>query len=229
MVLFALRTGFFPSHAIPGLLMAFPLLLLGVVGTLATPQPVDRRATGLVLGCRRGLGGVLLTQYAEGGVTEWGGRYFTVGLPLAVPLVLAGVRRAARRAHRPVGPAVTAALVAAMATLSLASIRDLRQVHDHTATVLDDIAAAAASTGVQPVIVTDAPALPRLDWDRFDEHRWLLADPAAVPDLPARLAAEGVGRWVLVSADGEAAVEGFDSLTVVEEISPSILVVEPSA
>lgn len=216
-----------PTTAIPGLLMAFPLLLVGVVGALAAPAMVDRRSAGLVLWVvAAGWAGVLLTQYAEGGVTEWGGRYFALGLPLAVPLVLAGVHALLARLSVRTAPLVTVGLVVAMAALSLSSIREIRHVHENTASVLKDIAALAVQAGPNPVIVTDAPSLPRLDWARFDEHRWLLADPAEVPDLPERLAAEGVDRWVLVSADGEGAVDAFDSLVVVSEVSPSILLVE---
>jgi hypothetical protein len=110
--------------------------------------------------------------------------------------------------------------------LSIASLRELRSVHDVTGTVLDDLHHLAAATGDRPVIVTDEPAIPRLDWERFDDHRWLLVDPAAHPDLPDRLADAGVTSWVLVTGDADAALAAFDGVTVVDRASPDIVLVE---
>jgi sulfopropanediol 3-dehydrogenase len=71
------------------LLLAFPLVLIGVVATrrrgLDTTTRLYATAFGLFALA------VLATQYAGGGFGEWGGRYFAIGLPLLIPPLLAGV------------------------------------------------------------------------------------------------------------------------------------------
>jgi hypothetical protein len=114
----------------------------------------------------------------------------------------------------------------AFAALSIAAVRELRDVHQANERALLRIADLALDGGPNPVIVTDSAALPRLDWAAFDRHRWLLVDPSSDPDLPGRLAGAGVERWVLVSADVDGALEAFDDLVVVEEASPTIVAVE---
>jgi hypothetical protein len=113
-----------------------------------------------------------------------------------------------------------------MAALSVAAVREIRRGHDTTAGALDRISDLAAEAGSEPVIVTDAPAIPRLDWARFDDRRWLLVDPASDPGLPERLAEAGVDRWIIVSTDVEGALDAFDGVAVVEEASPNIVLVE---
>ncbi len=204
-VLFAVRLVLLPSFAIPGLLMAFPLLLVGVVGALAGPATADRRSTWLVLWVvAAGWGGRAAHPVRRG-------RASRSGAGATSPSGCRSWCRWSWPAPAPCWPSspcprarlVTVALVAGMVTLSLASLRELRRgPRPHRRRCSPTSPRWARQAGPDPVIVTDAAPLPRLDWDRFDDHRWLLADPAEVPDLPERLAAEGVDRWVLVSADG---------------------------
>jgi hypothetical protein len=226
-VLLTVRAIAEPALAIPGLLIAFPILFLGVLGATPRPSVTDARAAGLLLGVV-GLGwaGVLATQYAEGGTAEWGGRYFAIGLPLVIPLVVVAARPLLARVPARAGRLVVGAVAISLLSLSIASLREMRAGHHASEEVFTDVAQLAARAGPRAVIVTDRPALPRLDWAGFDEHRWLLARPDKVPDLPQRLADLGVSRWVLVVGDPDAALEAFPSVRVVERASPHILLVE---
>jgi hypothetical protein len=218
-----------PTERIPGLLLAFPLLLVGLVGLIRAPvwRSSGARSAVLLLGVvLAGWGGVLLTQYAEGGVAEWGGRYFAVGLPLAIPLAVVGTDALLTGAGPSPRRAITAALAVGLLSLSVASLRELRRGHDGTQQALARIDELADQAGERPVVVTDSAALPRLDWDEFDRRRWVLADPASHPDLPDRLAAAGVERWVLVSADVAAALDAFSDVEVRASASPTVVLVE---
>ncbi|MFL6204138.1 MAG: hypothetical protein ACJ739_02190 [Acidimicrobiales bacterium] len=226
-VLLAVPAIALPAIPVPGLLFAFPILVVGAIGALGHPVVVDRRSTTIVLGTLLvGWAGVLATQYAEGGVTEWGGRYFAVGLPLTVPLVLVGVRALLVDLPPASARGITVALGVILLALSAVSLRELREVHEDTRDTFALIDATADRVGPRPVVVTDVAAAPRLDWANFDDHRWLLVDPDAEADLPAALADAGIERWVLVSGDVDHALEAFDDLTVVEQASPSVVVVE---
>ncbi len=224
--LLASRALVLAAGPIPALLVAFPILGFSLVAMAAKDWTFGRRALLLAGGLALSWLGVLATQYAEGGVAEWGGRYFAVGLPIAAPIVVAASARLIDRAPAPQSDWLRWALAFCLAALSVAAVRELRRGHDTTARALDRISELAAEAGPDPVIVTDAPAIPRLDWARFDERRWLLVDPASDPGLPERLAAEGVDRWLIVSSDVEGALDAFDGVTVVGEASPNIVLVE---
>jgi len=213
-----------PAAPVPGLVMSFPLLAVAVIAV--GPEHFERWTTRLVLAVV-GLmwAGVLVTQYAEGGVAEWGGRYFALGVPLIVPVVVVVVVRLTGRLAGAERRALAGALVVATLALSWLSVRELRAVHTHTERVLDSIASLSAEAGRTTVIVTDAPPLPRLDWKRFEEHRWLLVDPLEHPDLPRRLADVGLDSWVLVTADPERALDAFSGLRVVGRATPDVLLV----
>jgi hypothetical protein len=214
-----------PAAPVPALLVAFPVLVFALVAARPAWSRA-RRPLVVAGGLALSWAGVLATQYAEGGVAEWGGRYFAVGIPIAAPLVLSVAAASLDRSPPREAAWLRWALAVSMVALSVAAVRELRRVHDHTEQVLERIDGLADQAGPDPVVVTDASAIPRLDWAELDEHRWLLVDPASDPSLPDRLARSGVGRWVIVSADVEAAVDAFDGVVVVEEASPSIVLVE---
>ena len=79
-----------PVHLVPGLLIAFPVLAAGMTlvnrPALATDTARVAFGTFVVFAL-----GVAATQYERGGSGEWGGRYFAVGLPLVVPVVLLAI------------------------------------------------------------------------------------------------------------------------------------------
>lgn len=211
--------------AVPGLVMALPVLAAGAAAaSFANVRRWDQRfvLTSVLLFWLA----VIATQYAEGGVAEWGGRYFAMGIPLIAPLIVGALTAATERSSRSAARVIRGALAVAALSLAVLSVRELRRVHIDTDRTLDRIDAMASLAGKDPVVVTDASPIPRLDWARFDDRRWLLVRPEDTVDLPARLAEEGVTRWVLVSADVDAALASFESLTVADSASRTIALVE---
>jgi hypothetical protein len=225
-VVLVARALLLPAEPIPSILVAFPILAFALVGLASMRWPFGRRVLLVAGGLAVSWAGVLATQYSEGGVAEWGGRFFAVGLPVVAPVVLVAAARLVDRASTDQARSLRWALAISLGALSVASVRELSDTHQQTERALDRIAALADEAGPDAVVVTDSPAIPRLDWAEFDEHRWLLLDPAADPDLPDRLAGERVDRWVLVSTDVEGALEAFDDVEVIEEASPNIVLVE---
>ncbi|MDP1819645.1 MAG: hypothetical protein Q8K58_07080 [Acidimicrobiales bacterium] len=211
--LVVVRALLLPADAVPGLLVAFPLLWVGIA--LAPRGLVtDRSGRNVAVGLAGVSGvaalGILATQYRAGGTAEWGGRYFAVLLPLVTPLAVAGLaERAARidaRSRRVLG----GSLLAATAALSLLAMREVRGGRERSERAVDAIEQAVAGLPV-PVILATEGAVPRTAWRTFPEQRWLLvdpADPAVVPDLLAA----GVDRFVVVSRDVEGALAQLGGL-----------------
>jgi hypothetical protein len=189
-----------PANIVPGLLVAFPVLLAGLLlvsrSTLATATARLAGVTASVFALC-----VLATQYATGGTGEWGGRYFALGLPVAVPVLLLGLRDRGRA----LGPGARRGAVAAMAICSLAmatmAVEGLRANHQDKGVLLAaiDRAGVAAEPGGRAVVVTTAVALPRWAWASFDRQRWLLAGPSGLDALTGRLREAGVARFVFVA------------------------------
>ena len=117
-----------PSNVVPGLLVAFPPAAAGLV--------LVRRGTVATAGARLGLGvaalfslAVVATQYQRGGSGEWGGRYFALALPVAVPILLLALRDGSRhlapRARRVAG----VSLLGCMVAMSVMAVGSLRAAH----------------------------------------------------------------------------------------------------
>jgi hypothetical protein len=183
-----------PRNLVPGLLVACPLVAVGLV--LA-----DRRAlapTPALLGAvTAGVFalGVLATQYPTGGSGEWGGRYFALALPVALPVLLLAIR-----GHGSPARFVAAALVVCSLAMAAMAVGGIRSTH-RFATGLVSAVDRAAGPG-RPVLVTTAPLAPRLAWPTFDRQRWLLSSPAGVGALVDRLRAAGVERFTFVARGG---------------------------
>ena len=184
-----------PGTVVPGLLLAFPLgsagLFLVSRRTLRT-EPA-RVAAGVSL---LFVVAVVATQYAKGGGGEWGGRYFAVALPIAVPVLLLALRDTATA----LGPALArragVALVVCSVALSTMGITALRSSHRANTRLVAaaERAGVSVAAGDRPVMVTTEGAMPRFAWPTFDRQRWLLAGPEGLDDLFARLAGAGVAR-----------------------------------
>jgi hypothetical protein len=181
-----------PRNIVPGLLVACPLLVAGLL-------LVDRRvltSTPALLAAVTGAvyaGAVLATQYETGGSGEWGGRYFSLALPLVLPVVLLAVQRNGSRM-------LAGGLVACSLAMAVMGTGALRATHRASAELVATIDRAAATAGdPDPVLVTTVPSLPRTAWPTFDDQRWLLARPADLPALGGRLEAAGIDRFVFVA------------------------------
>ncbi len=197
-----------PDRVVPGLLVAFPLAVVGI--GLADRTYLDQGGR-LLLTVTTSLfvTGVLATQYREGGSAEWGGRYFALAVPVVVVLA---VDAAARRA--PSLPVETrrwagAGLATCSVLLAVGAVVSLDRAHAFTGLLVERIHTTARTTapgdgGNRPVVVSAYPNIPRLAWPTFARGRWLHAPHQEQgEELAALLADEGVEELVFVGQQPE--------------------------
>jgi len=207
-----------------GLAMACPLLIVGLIrGARMARANAESRFCLLTFGFFASA--VLLTQYRFGGVAEWGGRYFAVGLPFAVVVAVPGLAVVAsqfppRRSLRIVALAVGAGLV-----INLGGIRSLAESRATTEALTDEVAQSMATVAVlgpgpdlaeKPVVVSTVPAMARLAWDVVDQGSWLLAETEDLESLSQRLTDLDVQYFTLVTADAEADLAELEGVYTVE-------------
>jgi hypothetical protein len=126
-------------------------------------------------------------------------------------LALAGLAARRGRVDRAAARAGALALVVCTAAISVTAVASLRSSHRATADLLARIERGGAQVGDRPVLVTTAPAVPRLAWRTFDRQRWLLAEQDDLADVVGRLRTAGVARFALVTnrlSRDQALVEG---------------------
>lgn len=201
-----------PTMLVPGLVVAFPLLFAGAALTARSDIRHPAALASTISWVLFALA-VLATQYRYGGGGEWGGRYFAIGLPLAIAAICPGIVRTLDQIDRPerrrlVALAITPVII--MMVLGIAGMRDVRR---QTSELTDSIQAVTAPAGDgddRPVIVTTVKPLARWSWDDVNDGRWLLVDPAELPSLAARLRTLDIDRAVLVTEGGP------DELTTIE-------------
>jgi len=190
-----------PSTLVPGLLVACPILVAGFVAL--------RRSTVESVTAQVSLGtfslfalAVAATQYSTGGSGEWGGRYFAVGIPVLVPVLLLALAQAGERVGRAARQVGVVSLVVCSAAMMVMGLTTLRDTHRFSARLMAVADRAGFTTGSdRPVMVATRGLVPRLAWSTFDRQRWLLADPGDLGDLVGRVHATGVQKLVLVSDD----------------------------
>lgn len=190
-----------PTNVVPGLLVAFPLFTGGV---LVLRRRLFDDVGLLVIGATAGLFAlaVLGTQYSEGGNAEWGGRYFALLVPAAVPLLLVAVQAQGRALAAMVRRGVAVALVVCSLALSVMAVGGLRASNDAAAQTVARVEAAGRATGdPRPVVLTTWGPGPRLLWPTFSDHRWLYARGAEVAEAASRLRAAGIDRFVFVTLE----------------------------
>lgn len=202
------------SAVVPGLLFAFPLLTVG--GVLIRRRHLDEGdgATGdLVLAAVLYSAAVIATQYSVGGTTEWGGRYFALGLPLIVPVLVMAVQDGLRTLDPDLGRRWLASLLVVSLGLSAMGVLGLRRTHDRTSELVDTIAAGIAVAGPEPVVVTDVNPLARWAWPLVDDARWVLFETADVEAMADELARAGIDSFVYVGflADDQIATLTVDA------------------
>lgn len=210
------------DHLIQGMFAAAPVLAFGLVGVRWTRASIMERTLS-VFAAAYALA-VVMTQYPEGGATEWGGRFLA---PIIVPLgVLAAlaigrlVERAGRDAlpHRKAVLAVVALLIALPVVPALGSTNSNRARH---AAIAADLRAA----GVDAAIAT-YPTLPLLLWPTVGEVPWTVTGIGADEQLPAlveRARAAGEKRLAVVGYTVDPAIVGGLGFRV-EQMSRHLLV-----
>jgi hypothetical protein len=188
-----------PGNVVPGLLLAFPLLPAGLVlaGRRTLRTDTARIAAGVsvlfVLA-------VVATQYAKGGGGEWGGRYFALAIPIAVPVVLLAFRDRGAALAPAVARRAAVALVVCSVALTAMGVTALRASHRANARLVAAVDRAGRTVAAdRPVLVTTEGAMPRFAWPTFDRQRWLLTSAEGLDDLLDRLDAAGISRVGFVS------------------------------
>ena len=189
-----------PGNVVPGLLVAFPLVAAGLILlTRDDVRPEGARLAAVTAGVFTL--GVLATQYSTGGSGEWGGRYFALVIPVAVPVLLVGLARQRQRLTPATAERAAAGLVVCLLALTTMAVGSITKVHRFTGRLVDSVSLAAATSAPAPaadasppVIITTAPSMPRLAWSTFDDQRWLLTTSADLADL-----AERVERFTFVT------------------------------
>ncbi len=211
-----------PVHLVPGLLIAFPVLAAGLAlltrRVLATDTARLAFGTFLVFAL-----GVAATQYERGGSGEWGGRYFALGLPLVVPVIIFAIgdagRRLAVRPRRIAG----GALVVSMAAMAVMGVATIREQHRRTGAMNRAIRAAISSipSDALPVVVATDGALARHAWPVMDDTRLLLSY-GDIDELVDRLESAGVRQFVVVTSASRPLASLADRLQVVSRVDGAL-------
>lgn len=188
-----------PTNIVPGLLVAFPLMLAGLLLIRRNQLQTTAAQIGAVTFAVFALA-VLATQYTKGGSGEWGGRYFALGLPVLVPVLLLALRETGRALAPVTRRYATASLATITVVMAIMGIASVTNGHRFTADLMADIGRAGHQVaGNRPVMITTSPAIPRFAWNTFGSQRWLLTTPGETDELVQRLRAAGIERAVLVT------------------------------
>jgi hypothetical protein len=225
--------------------VAFPVLAPGLVLGRWRSEPTARALAATAAGF--GLL-VALTQYARGGGFEWGWRYVAIGLPLAVPVALLGLRRALDAVDRTrVVQAVAVGLVAVSAGLAWMGADVRRSLDRATEDFGRRVLAAAPESHVgagdadgRPVVLSLFYSAPQLIWPTYGEARWLhgegrdAAGSATGEQAPIvrGLVDAGVDRFSILTPDlGRAAgfLHGLEVDRTAQIHGWTLLVVRPAA
>ena len=199
-----------PGHLVPGLLLASPVLLVGLVmldrAVVRRPMPALLAATALLFTLA-----VFATQYSDAG-NAWGGRFLAVGLPVVTPLAsigLIGGLRSLPRASRRLATVGVVSMVVAMGAMAIASlVTDRRFTESMRTTVAAVTARSAPGDGdPRPVVLAGERASGRLLWSLAIEQRWLTSRDDDVALHASRLRAAGVRRLVVITPNPQRVIE----------------------
>jgi len=195
---------FAKSALIPGLLPAFPLLIVALVA--CTRAVFDDRRVAVLAGTFALFAlAVLATEYSIAGALEWGARYLAIGLPLITPVVVVIVDHRYRRMHVHVRRLSALALVPLLIAPAAVSTKVLRSNHAEWASVADQVIARARVTNPgdagKPVIVTNDITMPRFVSSTMDQARWLALTDRNLDPVVARMHRIGIEQFLFVTQD----------------------------
>jgi hypothetical protein len=209
LLLLGIRLFLSPFAPVTGLFAAWPLGLLGLLLVPWRQSGPTVRLLGVAVALFAAA--VFLTQYPEGGATEWGGRFLAPILaPLAV-LAAVGLATALRAVPHRERHSVTALLgVVALAFAALGLVTVGRE-RARVERVADAIARHPA-----PVTVATGAYLPRAAWSINDRVTWMQPEPAELAGLMTALKADGL-REVAVVLPAYLRVGDLSAFPTVEE------------
>jgi hypothetical protein len=114
------------TDLISGLFAAAPVVTTGIL--LLRRRDLQRRPVALLaVTSALTTAGILATTYSEGGVAEWGGRFFHVLLPVLVPLAVLGLDRGRAALPGQERRLATIALVVLTASTGVLAVRAMAQ------------------------------------------------------------------------------------------------------
>ena len=211
-----------PATVVPGLLIACPLVLAGLVALRRAHLFASGTTATVALGTSAGFAlAVLATQYASGGSFEWGGRYFALGLPVFVPVSLLALRQVGEALAPATRRLAAAALLVCVASLSVMAVGAIRETRRLTGEMMVAIDRTARPIEARPVILTTERAVPRMAWATFDRQRWLLDLSDDLTPVVNRLRAAGIDRIGLVSSRR--------TETLLRQLGPGVTIVSADA
>lgn len=192
---------FAPMGPVPGLFMAAPLLIGGLV--LARRWAwTNRVARLLVVAAVAHSIMVLATQYGIGGAGEWGGRFFHVAIPGVVPLAIAGwwggfasINPSDLRRTR----VALGVVLAAGSVLIVGAHIAIRQPTAALVGGLDRAVAVANGYGGEPIVVATHPIVGRMWWEHsLDVDTLVVGERTEFGDALGKL--RKLGRPVVLMA-----------------------------
>ncbi len=211
-----------PATVVPGLLIASPLVLAGLVAVRRSHFVSSGTTATLAAGTFAGFAlAVLATQYSTGGSFEWGGRYFAIGLPLVVPVGLLALRQVGESLAPTTRRLAAAGLVVCTLSMAVMSVGAIRETRRLTGEMMVAIDRAARTIDARPVILTTERAVPRTAWATFDRQRWLLDLSDDLSPVVGRLRGAGIDRIALVSSRR--------TETLLRQLGPGVTVVSADA
>jgi hypothetical protein len=193
---------------VPGLLLAFPLVPVGLLWLRASDIRARSNAV-LAFTCVATSAAVIATQYSVGGSMEWGGRYFHIVLPLLVPLLLVGARRGLNSLDAPTRRLACRAAAATAVALVVFMAGTVLRLHSVTEDLASQILATAATTESAnepggPVMVTNMEAVGRFLWREFPRSRYLrVVDSNDLDEVNDGLRRAGVSEFLFAAAHDE--------------------------
>ena len=207
-----------PDRVVPGLLVAFPLAVLGI--GLVDRQYI-RAPEHLILSVTVGLfmAGVLATQYGAGGSAEWGGRYFALGVPLLTVLSIDALARRAPFLPVPVRRWAGAGLVSCSLLMAVGAAASLTSVHRHNDRLVGRLVSSSQQVvpgdGGMAVVVSAWPNIARHVWPTTPLQRWLYnSDEALGGELASRLVDAGVTDLTFIGQKPEEITPYLDDYTI---------------
>jgi hypothetical protein len=209
--LYAARALVGPTTAVPGLLVAFPALLVAVllIDRAAVHTPPARLAlvtSGVALVA------IVLTQYPNGGGLEWGWRYSSFLVPIAVAPIFWGAWATLRRrtdAAQVMAPAVVVGvlLVALPSVLAMQAQARSHDASRQLASAIDSASDDAQRSDGRPVVLSWNRLLPQILYPVFDDFDWVVPSRESLALYGERLAEQGIDRLILAGPDAEGAVD----------------------
>jgi hypothetical protein len=182
---------------VTGLFAALPVLVAGLIWLNRSDmnQPLVPRA---LMTAGIAAAATIATIYAEGGATEWGGRFFHILLPILVPLTVLGLDNARQKLTRREAVLAVSCIAVFTLSMSVSALRwqaeTRREIENFTDATIEYTS--QVSEGRPPLVLLaglDADGSARVFWDSPDDFE--LLPTAGIANLgPILMTVEAAGR-----------------------------------